>query len=279
MSPSTHRRIFDDGSGDSRRVVLPWAQTLRMCLANVHQRMGRSALTFICVAVVVAFFAAISVNWAGHLRVLVRRMLNPTLDVGYPTRTKIESITGDATLQVGAPITISVVASGRIPDKGTLYVKPKDAPWERLVLPQGRDQHFAFRFPDVFQSFEYRVRLGDARSKRYQVTEIPAIQPHTTEYRRHAVGYPCCGYRTRAAYDEAKIPASPFGPRLMAIMALVTGIYHLSRRKAATLLCDLLGVRVSLGALSAVEARVSDAVQPAVRGGVGRGRPRQGQAY
>jgi transposase len=50
----------------------------------------------------------------------------------------------------------------------------------------------------------------------------------------------------------------------MAIMALVVGIYHLSRRKAAGLLSDLLGVWVSLGALSAVEARVSDAVRPAV---------------
>ncbi len=46
---------------------------------------------------------------------------------------------------------------------------------------------------------------------------------------------------------------------------LVTGVYHLSRRKAVGLLSDILGVRVSLWShLSAVEARVSDAVQPAV---------------
>ncbi len=60
------------------------------------------------------------------------------------------------------------------------------------------------------------------------------------------------------------IPPSPFGPRLMAIMAMVTGIYHVSRRSAVGLLFDLLGVRVSLGALSAVEARVGEAVQPVV---------------
>jgi transposase len=100
--------------------------------------------------------------------------------------------------------------------------------------------------------------------KRYQQTEIPPIQPETTEWRRHTVGCENCGHKTCAAYDGATIPASPFGPRLMAIMALVVGIYHLSRRKAATLLCDLLGVQVSLGALSAVEARVSEAVRPAV---------------
>src|SRR5207247_9675095 len=72
------------------------------------------------------------------------------------------------------------------------------------------------------------------------------------------------GYKTRAAYDEDEIPASPFGPRLMAIIALVTGVYHLSRRRAVGMLSDLLGVQLSLGALSTVEARVSDAVQPAV---------------
>jgi len=58
LSAPAGKRIFDDGSGESRRVVLPWAKTLLMCLANVRQRMGRSALTFICIAVVVAFFAS-----------------------------------------------------------------------------------------------------------------------------------------------------------------------------------------------------------------------------
>jgi len=56
LSREARKRIFDDGSGESRRVVLPWAQTISMCLANVRQRMGRSALTAICISVVVAFF-------------------------------------------------------------------------------------------------------------------------------------------------------------------------------------------------------------------------------
>ncbi|HEY1534415.1 MAG TPA: IS66 family transposase, partial [Polyangiaceae bacterium] len=99
---------------------------------------------------------------------------------------------------------------------------------------------------------------------RYQQTEVPPIEPRTTEWRRHQVTCPCCGYKTRAAYDGDQIPASPFGPRLMAIMALLTGVYHLGRRRAVELLSDIVGVRVSLGALSAVEERVSCAVQPCV---------------
>ena len=65
-------------------------------------------------------------------------------------------------------------------------------------------------------------------------------------------------------YDGAQIPSSPFGARLMAVMALLTGVYHLGRRRAVELLSDIVGVRVSLGALSAVEERVSCAVQPCV---------------
>ena len=51
---------------------------------------------------------------------------------------------------------------------------------------------------------------------------------------------------------------------MMSAMALLTGVYHLSRRRVVDLLTDLVGVRVSLGAVSAVEARVSEAVVPAV---------------
>jgi len=53
-----HKRIFDDGNAESRKVVLPWRRTIKMCVSNVRHRLGRSTLTFICIAVVVAFFAS-----------------------------------------------------------------------------------------------------------------------------------------------------------------------------------------------------------------------------
>ncbi len=104
----------------------------------------------------------------------------------------------------------------------------------------------------------------DPHAKRSQWIEVPPLQPYIKETRRHQVACPCCGHRTRAAHDEQEIPASPFGPRLMSIVALLTGVYHVSRRSAAKLLSDLVGVPISLGAVSAVEARVSEAVEPPV---------------
>ncbi len=59
------------------------------------------------------------------------------------------------------------------------------------------------------------------------------------------------------------MPSSLFGPRLSSVVALLTGVYHVSRRRTALLLRDLIGVRISLGALSAIEARVSGSLEPA----------------
>lgn len=97
----------------------------------------------------------------------------------------------------------------------------------------------------------------DEKAERYQVTEVPPIVPTTTEYRQNAVTC-TCGHTTRAKLDA--VPVSPFGPRLMALIGLFVGTYHLSRRRTVELLHDVLGVKISLGALSAVEARVSEAV-------------------
>jgi transposase len=50
----------------------------------------------------------------------------------------------------------------------------------------------------------------------------------------------------------------------MSVVAMLTGVYHLSRRKTVQLLFELLGLRISLGSVSNIEKRVSEAVEPAV---------------
>jgi transposase len=135
----------------------------------------------------------------------------------------------------------------------------------RDLVPPDKVSKFVDLFPAECENcWKALPKVVDPSATRYQQTEVPPIVPHTTEWRRHRVTCPCCGYKTRAAYDANVIPASPFGPRLMAIMALMTGVYNLGRRRAVDMLADIVGVRVSLGALSTVEARVSKAVQPCV---------------
>lgn len=135
----------------------------------------------------------------------------------------------------------------------------------RDLVPTDKVSKFVDLFPAECENcWKSLPKVKDPSATRYQQTEVPPIVPHTTEWRRHRVTCPCCGYKTRAAYDAEVIPSSPFGPRLMAIMALLTGVYNVGRRRAVELLADIVGVRVSLGALSSVEGRVSKAVQPCV---------------
>lgn len=133
-----------------------------------------------------------------------------------------------------------------------------------LLAPEQVDD-FVDLFPEHCEDCrELLPQSLDPFAKRYQFTELRPLIPHTTEYRRHGVVCPRCGYKTWAAYDKEVIPRFAFGPRLMSVVALLSGVYHLSRRKTVDLLWDLLGVRISLGAVSAIEKRVSDAVEPAV---------------
>ena len=94
---------------------------------------------------------------------------------------------------------------------------------------------------------------------RHQVVETPRIAPDVTEYvlgrRRCAI----CETITAARLPQGA-PHGMCGPRLMALIALLTGAYHMSRRTTATLLGDVLGVKLSLGTVSNVEGQVSDAL-------------------
>lgn len=133
----------------------------------------------------------------------------------------------------------------------------------RLLLPASEVNRVVDFYPPECEScWQPLTPKADPQPWRHQVTELPPARPHTTEYRCHQVLCPC-GYRTRGRLDP-QVPASPLGPRLMSVIALLTGVYHLSRRKTVSLLSDLHGVRISLGAVSAVEERVSEAVKPAV---------------
>ena len=80
------------------------------------------------------------------------------------------------------------------------------------------------------------------------MTELPEKPYEITEHRMHSRICPCCSERTRA-----ELPAehcSAFGPRLVALVASLTGVVKTSRRAAQEFLADALGIPMSLGALS-----------------------------
>src|SRR5262249_57379744 len=79
-----------------------------------------------------------------------------------------------------------------------------------------------------------------------------------------AVGRGAAGGRRPGAVLRAGVPRRPFGARLTAVIALLSGRYRLSRREVRQLLQDLWAVRVSLGAVVRQEQAQSAALAPIV---------------
>jgi transposase len=84
-----------------------------------------------------------------------------------------------------------------------------------------------------------------------------------TEYQMAVRYCPACRKRTRADLPPG-VPRRPFGTRLTAVIALLSGRYRLSRREVRQLLQDLWQVRVSLGAVVRQEQAQSAALAPVV---------------
>lgn len=131
----------------------------------------------------------------------------------------------------------------------------------RSLVPPERVDKFVDLYPQSCEGCWTSLRNAPSEIiGRYQTAEIPEIKAHITEYRRHSVKC-SCGQTTLASVN-ATVTHSAFGPRLAAITALLTGVYHVSRRRTRELLRDLLGVDISLGAVSTVEKRMSKAMAP-----------------
>ena len=139
-----------------------------------------------------------------------------------------------------------------------------------VVAPEGC-RHCAQPFPEI-------TARGRGRAWRHQVVELLPLAVRVTEYQLAVRSCPACGKRTRADLP-AGVPRRPFGPRLTAVVALLSGRYWLSRREVRQLLQDRWAVGVSLGAVVRQEQAQSAALAPVVeeaRAAVpagGRGQP------
>lgn len=123
-----------------------------------------------------------------------------------------------------------------------------------LLPPEEVDEVHDLR-PDACGKCKQPLRGDDPAPVRRQVTEIPELVALVREYRIHTVECPC-GHHTRAEVPpEAQ---GCFGPRLSALVSLLSGGYRISKRNIQELLRDILGVDLALGSVSKLEARTSE---------------------
>ena len=139
--------------------------------------------------------------------------------------------------------------------------QPGHKGWKRTLLPPDKVNRTRDIYPERCRRRGCGKRLPhqpEADPIRHQVVEVPPITPDVTEFRLHRVACDC-GKVTCGELPPG-VPRGMCGPRLTALIGLLSGNFKLSRRDSVSFFSDVLGVKISLGALSQSEDDVSEAI-------------------
>jgi hypothetical protein len=117
-------------------------------------------------------------------------------------------------------------------------------------------------FPDACRHCQHvlpaRSRQVVGEPRRHQVTELPPIEAHITEYQCPRVVCPACGETTQASLPEEV--EGQFGPQLTALIAYLTVVCRLPRLVVQRLLEGALQISISLGSTQHAWEEASAAV-------------------
>ncbi len=157
----------------------------------------------------IGVFLAISFEWKEHMQLLFKRLLGENLE--YPTATTILSVESEKTIKAGSPVEVIVKVKGEIPKKGILFVRSKnDEDWQPLEMPGGTTNSFVREIPEVFETLDYYVKIGDDVSEEFTVAVSPT--PEITNA-RISLTYPDYLDRNDSS-EEALNFAVPEGTRI-----------------------------------------------------------------
>ena len=96
---------------------------------------------------------------------------------------------------------------------------------------------------------------------RHQVVDLPEIKRIVTEYQRQRLQCPDCG-RIVLAKLPAGVPPGGFGPGVITAVTMLGGMCRLSQRLTVELLKNLLGLSISTGMISKLQAIGRQALEP-----------------
>jgi len=137
----------------------------------------------------------------------------------------------------------------------------------RPLVPLERVHHVVEVFPEAcrhcLHALPARRREVTGEPRRHQVTELPPIEAHITEYQCPLVVCPACGKTTQAPLpDDVE---GQFGPQLTALIAYLTVVCRVPRRLVQALVEGAWHIPISLGSTQAAWEEASDAVDAPVQ--------------
>lgn len=127
----------------------------------------------------------------------------------------------------------------------------------RLLLPPEEVDKIQTCKPKACRRCGKALTGNDPNPHRHQVIELPKVKATVEEFQLHALECETCGITTRATLP-AGVPTSSFGPRLQALVAVLSGAYRLSKRAIEELVEDAFGVPIALGSISNLEQATSE---------------------
>ena len=131
----------------------------------------------------------------------------------------------------------------------------------RGLAPLSRVDQVIELFPPKCRHCDNRLtrRMStQGEPRRHQVTELPPIEAHITEYQCQCVVCPDCGKATQAELPQQV--RGHFGPELTALIAYLTVVCRMPRRVVQELLGQVLGIPLSLGSIQNSWEEASEAV-------------------
>lgn len=131
---------------------------------------------------------------------------------------------------------------------------------ERALIPTEQCQQVVTVKPDRCRRCDRKLSGSDPAPLRHQVWDLPPIEPHVSEYRRHRLTCTCGA--TTCAPLPAGVPQGQAGPRLIALVTLLMGCFRQSKRRVALFLEQVLNQPCSPGWVVKLQNQGTAALRP-----------------
>jgi transposase len=138
---------------------------------------------------------------------------------------------------------------------------------QRRLYPIEACRSVTDHYPESCKSCGSALSGEDSTPYRHQIVEMPPVMLEIEEHRLHQRMCQRCGTATRAQLPPEVCP-SGYGPRVVAITAVLSGMYRHSQRMVQSAMQDVFGVEMSLGSVNNLRQEASDAVADPVAAAV-----------
>lgn len=130
----------------------------------------------------------------------------------------------------------------------------------RVSYPQERvDQHICCELKACPHCQSAEIRQQPIPPFAWQQVDLPIARAIVTQF--NCLKYKCDSCRKISTAKLPKgIPFSAFGPKLMSLIATLTGRFHLAKREAQTLVQELYDIELSEGSVVQIEENVGNAL-------------------